>query len=248
MPRQVSATDLRLVPGALAAWGVAWWLVAVGARVALAGVLVAAGLLAVLGALLLVRRAAPPRGLGQCVLVTACALAVLLGGAADLVARERGGAAGLAGQGATVEVVGLVVKEPVEVVNPWSGASDSVRTALDLTTVEGRGVVAPGGGRIAVLGDLSWGEADYGAEVRASGRLLPADPGDQAVATLVASGPPAVTAPPSGALRVVGALRTDLLTASDGLPQMPGPCSRASRSATPRASTTSSTRRSRPRA
>lgn len=218
MPRQVSATDLRLVPGALAAWGVAWWLVAVGARVALAGVLVAAGLLAVLGALLLVRRAAPPRGLGQCVLVTACALAVLLGGAADLVARERGGAAGLAGQGATVEVVGLVVKEPVEVVNPWSGASDSVRTALDLTTVEGRGVVAPGGGRIAVLGDLSWGEADYGAEVRASGRLLPADPGDQAVATLVASGPPAVTAPPSGALRVVGALRTDLLTASDGLP------------------------------
>ncbi|OCI30403.1 ComEC/Rec2 family competence protein [Oerskovia enterophila] len=217
-PRQVSATDLRLVPGALVAWGVAWWLTSAGARTALVGAAAAAGLLALMGMLLLVRRARPPRGLGQCVLVAACALAVLLGGTADLVARERGGAADLAGQGATVEVVGRVVQEPVVVVNPWSGASDSVRTALDLTTVEGRGVVAPGGGRIGVLGDLAWGEADYGAEVRASGRLLPAGPGDRTVATLVASGPPVVTAPPSRALGVVGVLRADLLTASDGLP------------------------------
>ncbi|MET4223703.1 ComEC/Rec2 family competence protein [Oerskovia enterophila] len=217
-PRQVSATDLRLVPGALAAWGVAWWLAAAGSRTALVGAAAAAGLLALMGMLLLVRRARPPRGLGQCVLVTACALAVLLGGTADLVARERGGAVDLAGRGATVEVVGRVVKEPVEVVNPWSGASDGVRTALDLTVVEGRGVVAPGGGRIGVLGDRSWGESDYGAEVRASGRLLPADPGDRTVATLVASGPPVVIAPPSRALGVVGVLRADLLTASGGLP------------------------------
>ncbi|MBD7979742.1 ComEC/Rec2 family competence protein [Oerskovia merdavium] len=217
-PRQVSATDLRLVPGALAAWGVAWWLAASRPGVALAGAAAAAGLLALLGALLLVRRANPPRGLGQCLLVTACVLAVLLGGAADLVARERGGAADLAAEGASVEVVGRVVKEAVEVTNPWSGSSDSVRTTLELTTVQGRGVTAPGGGQVGVLGDPSWADVDYGAEVRASGRLLRAEPGDRAAATLVASGPPVETAEPLPALRVVNTLRTDLLTASDGLP------------------------------
>jgi competence protein ComEC len=217
-PRQVSATDLRLVPGALAAWGVAWWLAASRPGVALAGAAAAAGLLALLGALLLVRRADPPRGLGQCLLVTACVLAVLLGGAADLVARERGGPADLADAGASVEVVGRVVKEPVEVTNPWSGSSDSVRTTLELTTVQGRGVTAPGGGQVGVLGDPSWADVDYGVEVRASGRLLRAEPGDRAAATLVASGPPVETAEPLPALRVVNTLRTDLLTASDGLP------------------------------
>ncbi|MBD7949870.1 ComEC/Rec2 family competence protein [Oerskovia sp. Sa4CUA1] len=241
-PPRATATDLRLVPAALAAWGSAWWLTATEPGAALAGTVVGTALMALLGALLLVDRRprrgpatrvpalGPPkprtpeprtpgrRWLAQCALIVACVLAVLVAGTVHLVARDRGGAADLAAQGATVEVVGRIVGEPVTVTNPWSGAADSVRTTLALDALEGRGAAAPAGGRIDVLAGLAWGDLAYGSEVRASGRLLPADPGDKTVATLVAAGPPTVTGAPVPVLGVVNTLRADLLTASDGLP------------------------------
>jgi competence protein ComEC len=156
--------------------------------------------------------------LGQGVLVVGCVLAVLVAGTAQLVAADRGGAADLAAQGATAEVVGRVVEEPQTVLNAWTGAADGVRTSLALSAVEGRGAAAPASGRVDVIGDVTWADVDYGSEVRASGRLMPADPGDEAAATLAATGPPALVAEPAPALRVVNTLRSDLLTASDALP------------------------------
>ncbi|MFJ2297516.1 ComEC/Rec2 family competence protein [Oerskovia paurometabola] len=246
-PPRATATDLRLVPAALAAWGSAWWLTAAEPRAVLAGTVVSTLLVVLPGVLLLVDRrprgsvatlalgrGVPGRGvpgrrspgrrtpgrpwLGQCALVVACVLAVLLAGTMHLVARDRGGAADLAAQGATVEAVGRVVGEPEEVTNPWSGVADSVRTTLDLTVLGGRGAAAPAGGQVDVLAGPAWGDLVYGSEVRASGTLVPADPGDKAAATLVATGPPEVTRAPVPALGVVNTLRADLLAVSDGLP------------------------------
>ncbi|WP_321575500.1 ComEC/Rec2 family competence protein [Oerskovia douganii] len=222
------------MPAALASWGTAWWLTAADARAALAGTVLVAGVLVYAGSWLLVtsrtrrsshhstrrssRRAAGRAWLGQCVLVTGCVLAVLAAGSVHLVARDAGGAAVLAARGAAVEVVGKVVAESVTVANPWSGAVDTVRTTLTLSAVQGRGAAAPAGGHLDVLADLTWGDVAYGSEVRASGTLAPADAGDKATATLVATGPPLVTAPPVTPLRAVNALRADLLTVSEGLP------------------------------
>ncbi|MBM7480846.1 ComEC/Rec2 family competence protein [Oerskovia jenensis] len=164
------------------------------------------------------QRAPRHRRLGQVVVLLACVLAVLVAGSVHLVERAAGGAADLAARGATVEVVGRVVGEPEKVTNPWSGETDSVRTTLALSTVQGRGVAAPAGGQADVLAGLAWGDVTYGSEVRASGTLTLADPGDKAVATLVATGPPGLVAEPGPVLRTVDILRTDLLTASDGLP------------------------------
>ncbi|MFF3063146.1 ComEC/Rec2 family competence protein [Oerskovia sp. NPDC057915] len=231
-PPRATATDLRLVPAALASWGSAWWLAGAEPEAALVGTVVGTASVVLLGVLLLVAR--HPRGvtaarvpeprtpgrpwLGQCTLVAACVLAVLAAGTVHLVARDRGGTADLADQGATVEVLGRVVGEPEVVTNPWSGAADSVRTTLALDALAGRGAAGPAGGHVDVLADVTWGDLAYGSEVRASGTLMPTDPGDKAVATLVATGPPTVTRAPVPALGIVNTLRADLLTVSDGLP------------------------------
>jgi competence protein ComEC len=231
------------VPAALAAWVSAWWLTVTEPRAALAGTVVSTALVVLLGVLMLVDRrtrrvpatripaagspepgtprpSTPGRSwLAQCALVAACVLSVLLAGTVHLVVRDRGGVADLAAQGATVEVVGRVVAEPRTVTNPWSGAADSVRTTLALDALEGRGAATPAGGQVEVLAEgLSWGDLSYGSEVRASGTLLPADLGDKAAATFVATTSPTVTGPPVPALGVVNALRAGLLRASDGLP------------------------------
>jgi competence protein ComEC len=156
--------------------------------------------------------------LGQLVLAAACVVAVLMSGTAHLAARAAGGVADLAAQGATVEVVGRVVAEPAPVVSPWSGGESGVRSTLALSVVQGRGAAAPAGAHVAVLGDPTWGGVPYGSEVRASGRLVPTDPGSKATATLVATGPPVISDAPAPVLRGVNPLRADLLTVSDGLP------------------------------
>ena len=221
-PPRATLTDLRLAPSALSAWGCAWWLADADARAALTGVLVVLGLVTTFATSVLVRRRpasrAPGRWLGQCLLVTACVLAVLASGSVHLVAREAGGTARLAAQGAAAEVVGRVVEEADPVTSPWSGQADTVRTTLALSAVQGRGAASPAGGQVDVVADLAWADVDYGAEVRASGTLMPADPGAKAVATLRVTGPPTATGAPVPALRVVNTLRADLLTASDGLP------------------------------
>ncbi|MEK8228567.1 ComEC/Rec2 family competence protein [Oerskovia sp. M15] len=214
-PRTVSPTDLRLVPAALAAWGLRGGSRPSGRGCPGRG---RGGRRAADADRRVDARAAPAptSGLGQCLLVTACTLAVLLGGVAHLVGREAGNRGprrpGRDRRGRRPDRPRAAVAT-----NPGRGRGQHPHDPRP-DRGRGRGVAAPAGSTVDVLGDLAWDEVAYGSELRASGTLLPAEPGDEAAATLVATGPPVVTDEPSSALRVVNALRADLLTASDALP------------------------------
>lgn len=214
--------DLRLAPGALAAWGAAWW--AVGQRPAAA---VAAGLGGVLLALLAGALARRRRWAGTLGAAAACAALVLLSCAGQVWVRGQGLLPELAAQGATARVVGSVVGDP-RTVRPDPGLGgrpqpERVVVRVSVTAVEGRGRAGPARAQVLVLGPRAgWASLTAGARVAATGRLVAAEPGDDVLALLVASAPPRVVSPPPGWQRAAESLRAGLRASAEPLPDDAG--------------------------
>lgn len=234
--------DLRLVPSACAAWLAATLVVVMSAR--LACVLASVAAVTCAATVVLARRggrlvpadveqAHLPRTLdrvepvgavgavgvaGQVVLVLAVLTVVLATGAAQLVARQAGGLGALAVERAVVHVVGTVASDAVPVASSWPGAPAMYRVAISVRSVGARGAESASAAPVVVLGGSGWSDVAYGSQVAASGRLSAAEPGERAVAILVASGPPSVLADPGPWLAWAARVRSALVDVASTLP------------------------------
>ncbi|KQY47651.1 ComEC/Rec2 family competence protein [Cellulomonas sp. Root137] len=195
--------DVRLLPAAVAAWIAALVVVRVSPDAALAGA--AAGLVLVLGALVVGRagaRGRAPRLLQVVGPVLALALvagsAVLGAGAGQTAARADGLLSVLAREGSVGTVQGIVVAEPTVVPPAWPGAPERVRCLLAVDRITAGGRTSGATGRVLVLGPSSWASVPYGARVSGAGRVHPGEPGSRTVAVLLSSGAPGVVRPPAG--------------------------------------------------
>ncbi len=165
--------------GALAAQVVGgWWL---------------AGLLGGLALVLVVvwLRAARATALTVTGLVVAAAAVAGVTAVRELAVTE-GPVAALAEEGAAVSLEGSVVSDP----RPVEGRfGEQVVVRLQVRSITGRGLTHELSTPVLVIGDGDWADADLGAVVRTSGRLVAADDGDLAGLLVSARAPEQVARP-----------------------------------------------------
>lgn len=174
--------------GAAAVAGVAWWRRQSGRRSAV---------------------------LAACGVVSATVLAT---GAAQVVAREAGGVSDLARQRAVVTVTGRIAGDPRVLRAGPERRADSAVVRFDVSEVLGRGRRMAVSTPVLVQGPAEWAQRRWFEEVRVTGRLRPADPGEDVVAILVPTGPAEVLAAPGGVADAAEHLRRRLREAVAGLP------------------------------
>jgi len=216
------ALDVRLLVPALAAWAAV--AAALGISVPVL-VLLVVGLLASAAGLSLALRLGLPRGPGFGCLrlgaLTAVATSLALGClAAQDVLREVGPVRDLAGSRATVTIEGMVGAEPRLVSHRAGSRGDS---KLVLVRLEGQ-VISARGSRsevhtpVLVLGDGAWAGLRWMERVSVTGRLRPAEAGDDVVALLDPGPPPVSLGPPGVPGRVADHVRAQFRDAAAGLP------------------------------
>lgn len=210
--------DLRLVPAALAAWTAAFVGVLLPPPVAVVG----AALLLLLAA----RTAWSLRGGGrhrdragptpQATAALALAVAALLLGAvaAHVHQRASGLLTELVAAGAVVTVSGPVTGDPTVTTSPPErGGGERAMVPVRADLVVGRGLTARARAPVLLLAPPSWAEAELGARVRLTGRLVATDPGDDVVALVIVHDEPQVEAPPPAHQRLAGRMRSGLVAA-----------------------------------
>ncbi|WP_433782444.1 ComEC/Rec2 family competence protein [Actinomycetospora sp. CA-101289] len=203
--------DLRLVPAALASWGVA--IAALTAGWGAAAVLVAvAGTAAVVAT----RRAGTRPGLRAAVVAAggcAAAVGLVAGLAAHAVASHPLRPATGNGVWARLDVVITADPRPVRSTVPGPG-----RVVVRGELVGGQVGAAPAwraGGRVVLMAPAEhWAALVPGQVVGARGRLAPPDRADLTVAVLQVRGPPAAVGPVPLSQRVAGDLRGGLRDAA----------------------------------
>ncbi len=220
--------DVRLLLAAGTGWALVFFALVGSGRAALLGAIVCVAL-----ALLCVwrarrRSAAGPRG-GERrarrwhAWGLACAVGALLltaTGAHQLV-RHAGPVDALAAQRATVHARGVVLSDPVSIGSQGRFGQTLVIVRVGLRKVTGRGSVSTPHTPVLVLGDASWLAVRWHATVSMTGRLAPADRGDDVDAVLRPLGPPQLVDRPNAVLRGVESLRTAMRRASAHLPADP---------------------------
>ncbi len=211
--------DLRLLPAAMGAWAGTGLTLSAGAGIRLVG---AALLVVVAGALVLRARggrrpadaASPALPVSLVLVSTALGLAA---GALQAGVRDAGPVRTLADRGAVVQIEGTVASDPQQLEPMRAGQEPSVLLRLSVRSVDGRGERARVRSRVLVFADLRWLPLRWGERVAVSGRLAPAEPGDDVAATLDARGPPRVLAPAPAVARGAERLRAGLRTAVGGI-------------------------------
>jgi competence protein ComEC len=214
LPAADEPLDLRLVPGALAAWLVAWQ-----GRLLPSSLLAATGLvLAVLSVGLLLSR----RGGRVLVLAAACgcAAASALVTATHTSSRTSGPLPELAAREAAVRVEAVVVDDPRRALTPARPGRPPlvvVRVRVERLTSGGRThhLRAP---VVVLSGEQAWLALLPSQRVLVEGRLRPAERGDDVAAVLSGRGPPVVLSGPSRVHRAAGSLRAGLRAAVAPLP------------------------------
>ncbi len=199
--------DLRLVPGALAAWGAA----AIGLGWSPGRTIASAALLWAAGAYLLGRR----RTISSRAALAIVATLVLAGGAlASAGLRAEAVRAGplqaLAAQGASIDVRGQVTSDAIRHEGRFA---PYVLVFLTVTSVTARGVVMAVRSPLLVIGDVDWLKVSYGEKVDALGHLQPPD-GPDLAAVLIAASAPVVTGGPSQLDGAVARVRAGLTEAA----------------------------------
>ena len=214
LPAAGEQLDLRLVPGALAAWLVAWQ----GRLLPPDLLLGAAGLLAAgcLG-LLLTRR-------GGRVLVAAVACGCAASSAAVTALHtsglREGPVAAAAAREAAVRVEAVVTADPRVALAAAPGARQLVVARVRVEVLTTAGVSHRLRTAVVVLStDESWLGLLPSQRVRVEGRLRAAEDGDDVAAVLSGRGPPIVLGGPSRVHRVAGHLRAGLRRAVEPLPE-----------------------------
>ncbi|MGN6300736.1 MAG: ComEC/Rec2 family competence protein [Angustibacter sp.] len=192
------AVDVRLLVPGLTAWALT--ALTLGRPAAARAIGGAALLVGAVVTLVLARRARSGRARHAVLVRGTAAAAVALAAAASgltLAAsgahgleRSAGTLAGLAAQGASVTLVGRVTADP----RLLPGPSGSVLLRLDVRSVDGRGRRSLARTSVLVLAPGTWTSVRWGERVMARGRLAPAAPADDVLATFTARGPPTVVA------------------------------------------------------
>lgn len=228
--------DLRLLLPALVAWGVA------AATLGLTPPVLAGTALACVVVAVLVLRGAhptriggrgqpsggpasgPPGGTGRVArshapvaLVLAAVALVLASTAGHSAAREAGPVRALARERATVEVTGVVTRDPVFVGGRRLEGS-AVRLVLRVEEVTGRGRQARVSTPVLVMGDAAWHRVQWRERISVRGTLLESQPGDDVVAVLRPRGDPRSVARPGAVARAAEHLRAGLREAAGTLP------------------------------
>ncbi len=228
VPVERSPVDLRLVPAVLAAWPAAWWstgqVPAAGA--VLSVLLLAPALLCAAAAcgLLPGRRtrvevafgSRPARGT-LAVVVLAATGAVAGSAAATGAVRSAGPVATLASAGAVVDLQARATGDAQLLAPGPYGGADRYAVRVQATRVDGRGSEAEVATPVVVLGGPAWSEVTAGEHLRLTGRLRPAEPGDDVVALVSAHGGPRDVRPGAWPWRVADRFREGLRTACRGL-------------------------------
>lgn len=201
--------DVRLLIPALAAWAVDVLLLWTGSNT---GVVAAVAVVSGLGAaVLLMQRPSQPAtssrrrvGLRSAGARTWSRVAGLTGAAVALTTtclaghgaiRTAGAVEEWAGERASVVVEGVAASDPRQMrarADRLGEASQVVLTAR-LVTVTARGAVSRVDAPVLIVGDASWAGLQWQEGFVARGRLAPAEPGDDVVALLRATGPPEIT-------------------------------------------------------
>jgi competence protein ComEC len=213
--------DLRLLVPALVSWAVG----AATLGVAPPLLAVAAGCCLVVGALVLWgaprARRARRRGIigveALAALVLAAVALVLAATSGHSAVREAGPVRALARERATVELTGVVTKDPV-VVGGQRLDGAAVRLVLRVEQVGGRGRRSRVSTPVLVMGDAAWQRVQWHERVRVKGILLESAPGDDVVAVLRPRGEPRSLSPPGVVARAAEHLRAGLRVAAAPLP------------------------------
>lgn len=209
----VGRVDGRLALAAGAGWGGLVLLLPDGVR----GLLMGAGAAVAVGAMAWWRRRTGRRSavLAACCAVTATLLAA---GAAHVVAREAGGLPDLAAQRAVVTVSGRLASDPRVLRAGPERRADSVVARMDVGEVVGRGrrtaVTTP----VLIIAPGNWADRRWGETVRVTGRLRPADPGEDVVAIFTPSGAPETLAEPGAVAEAAEHVRQRLRLAVADVP------------------------------
>jgi len=206
--------DLRLVPVALAAWGVTAAGLFMPPRITFVGAAVCA---AAAGGAFLVRRRWAAGAAAVLVLAAAVALSIGL----RVAARDSSPLAQLADRDA-VATVDLVVGDDPRVLAAGPGGRARVLVPVTATAVRAAGRSWRVRDDLIVLADAAaWGRLLPGQRLTGTGVLLPARGGDLTAAALAARGPPDLSGAPSPLQRAAGALRAGLVRAVGVLPDGP---------------------------
>lgn len=212
--------DLRLVPAALASWGVA--VAALTAGWGVAAVLVAVAVVAVAVAARRARRSPTRTGAGPAMTTRAGLRAVVIatGGCVAAVGLVAGiGAYAVAshplrpatGNGVSARLDLVVTTDPRPVRSTVPGAGRVVVRGELVGGQVGAGVPWRAGGRVVLLAPAEhWADLLPGQLVTARGRLAPPDRADLTVAVLQVRGPPRAVGPVPVLQRVAGDLRGGL--------------------------------------
>lgn len=220
----MNGRDIRLVPAAVLAWATTWLVLALDANITL---LVA--VLPLAGAVVAWRRMRqPPRfrarhrsvvpwNVAATVAFTLAVLsAVIIATAGHQHARAHGLLGALSDHGAVVTLTAMVRSDPLPVATTRWDTAPRYRLIVDAIRVSGRGQHGSSAAPVLVLGDTTWTEVAVGQQVRATGRLTAAQPGQDVHAVLSTHRPPDIRAPPPAHHQVANAMRGGLLSAVQG--------------------------------
>ncbi|SEW07886.1 competence protein ComEC [Austwickia chelonae] len=153
--------------------------------------------------------------------VTAAAVvtAVLLSaGAAGSIVRESGGLADLAGQKAVVTLQGALVTDPRRTNQSGDDGPARWSARVQVDQVEGRGTRRQVNATVLVIGSTPWAERRWQEKVRFTGRLAPAEPGQDVVALVTAQGTAEVLDAPGVIADLAEHVRSSLRSAAAALP------------------------------
>lgn len=211
--------DLRLLVPVLVAWPLTAFVGLIVSTRLVAAVSVA--LLSV--AVILLRRRGGRRRASRrllCLILAATALCGLAASAQRAV-RAAGDLDDLAQESAVVTIRGVVASEPRVLAPAKLTAGQPQRRTLvrvDVLQVSGRGGTSSVDAPVLVRADAEWEHVGWRSEIRFSGRLQPAEPGDDVVAVVRATGAADVLAGPGALFQAADAVRARFRDATADLP------------------------------
>ncbi len=217
--------DVRLLVPALASWATLVGLQWAGASVVAIGSVAVAATSVGLGCVVAAKARIGERTWIASLGLTAAAIALVTTCCAGQEAwRSVGAVRDLASRRATVDVVATVASDPRPVRSRpirQLARGQQVVVRLDVHELTSRGKRRSVNSPVLAVADLQWLRLNWRERIRATGRLSPAQAGDEVIAVLRPRGPPVVVAQPPAIVRAADTIRDRFRAATAGLPSDP---------------------------